>query len=170
MNDILYNSYSDSTSTSTATVAIPNIYWSNDVITTGTITTGTYTINTNTDNITIKPATASKTTVAVEEQKFKNPYDKKIKDLLKRAREGDGAYFSNIKEYVPGKVYEFTISRSPNSIFTHTPKCSKQLFCRLSTQSFQRNRTTTVYSLEPESQKSSPIFVSHLLLYSISLP
>ena len=118
MNDILYNSYSDSTSTSTATVAIPNIYWSNDVITTGTITTGTYTINTNTDNITIKPATASKTTVAVEEQKFKNPYDKKIKDLLKRAREGDGAYFSNIKEYVPGKVYEFTISRSPNSIFT----------------------------------------------------
>lgn len=47
-----------------------------------------------------------------------NPYDKKINELLKRAREGDGAYFSNIKEYVPGKVYEFTISRSPLSIFT----------------------------------------------------
>lgn len=115
MNDV--RSCSISTSTATISNDYLNTYWSNDVITTGTCTTGTFTITPNGFTID-NTATASKTTVAVEEQKSKNPYDKKIKDLLKRAREGDGAYFSNIKEYVPGKVYEFTISRSPNSIFT----------------------------------------------------
>lgn len=122
-----------STSTSASyTIAQDNTITTNDYYTTTGITIGTsipsqnvydyYCVATDSANRIFNgqpiPVTETdKTDNKKHTQEKINPYDKKINELLKRAREGDGAYFSNIKEYVPGKVYEFTISRSPLTIF-----------------------------------------------------
>lgn len=50
-----------------------------------------------------------------EKKEKKNPYTEQINDLLKRAKNFSNKvhlpYFSNIKEYVSNKVYEFTLSK-----------------------------------------------------------
>ena len=50
-----------------------------------------------------------------EKKEKENPFDKEIKDLFKRAKKNSCHYFTYIKEYVPFKVYEFTIKSCGNN-------------------------------------------------------
>lgn len=53
-----------------------------------------------------------------KEKKEQSSIEKKIEEHLKRRKQEKNIYFKDIKEYVPGKVYEFTIEGT-----TKTFKC-----------------------------------------------
>ena len=100
-----------------------------NLYTTTTSTSNLYTTSTSTtpitycppESITITTEQVMKAMLSTEEKKKekkekKNPYTEQINDLLKRARSFSNKaslpYFSNIKEYVFNKVYEFTLSKN----------------------------------------------------------
>lgn len=100
-------SYCGYYTTDTATVTIHS---DPTIITAGCVTISAYPPSNSSSDL------KSTTKVAETKQKI-NPIDKKIEEVLKKAKDARFMtyYFTNVKEYVPGKVYEFSLKRTSPS-------------------------------------------------------